>query len=183
MDSTRISKYISLVLRHHPEAAGVTLDSHGWADVEELIAGVNRKYPIDRAELERIVADDKKGRYSFSPDGKRIRANQGHSIDVDVELEEKEPPEVLYHGTADRFAASIERKGLKPQGRLYVHLSPVEKTARIVGQRHGRPIIFTVKAGEMFRAGHKFYLSVNGVWLVEKVPPEYLTVLQLTHPN
>ena len=183
MDSTRISKYISLVLRHHPEAAGVTLDSHGWADVEELIAGVNRKYPIDRAELERIVADDKKGRYSFSPDGKRIRANQGHSIDVDVELEEKEPPEVLYHGTADRFAASIERKGLKPQGRLYVHLSPDEKTARIVGQRHGRPIIFTVKAGEMFRAGHKFYLSVNGVWLVEKVPPEYLTVLQLTHPN
>ena len=183
MDDTRISRYISMLLRHHPEAAGITVDRHGWANVEELIAGVSRKFPIDRADLERIVVRDKKDRYSLSPDGTKIRANQGHSIDVDVELEEKEPPEVLYHGTAERFAASIEHEGLKPQGRLYVHLSKDEKTARIVGQRHGKPVIFTVKAGEMFRAGHKFYLSVNNVWLTEKVPPEYLAVLQLTHPN
>ena len=166
-----------MLLRHHPEAAGLTLDEHGWADVEELIKGVSRKFFLDRAGLERIVAEDKKGRYSFSADGRLIRANQGHSVNVDVELEEKEPPEILYHGTAERFAASIEREGLKPQGRLYVHLSMDEKTARIVGQRHGKPVIFTVKAGEMFRAGHKFYLSVNNVWLTKEVPAEFLARL------
>lgn len=172
-----------MILRHHPEAAGITLDSHGWADVDALIAGVSRKFFLDRTELEKIVAEDKKGRYSFSTDGTQIRANQGHSVNVDVELEEKEPPEVLYHGTAERFAVSIEREGLTPRERLYVHLSADEDTALKVGKRHGKPIIFTVKAGDMFRAGHKFYLSVNGVWLVKEVPAEYLTVLQFTHFN
>ena len=173
-DIIRISKYISLILRHHPEAAGITLDAHGWADVDELISGVSRKYPLDRELLERIVAEDSKGRYSFSEDRKRIRANQGHSISVDVELEEKLPPETLYHGTGEKYTASIEREGLKPQGRLYVHLSPNEDTARKVGQRHGKPVVFTVKAGEMSRAGYKFFLSVNGVWLTGRVPPEFL---------
>lgn len=171
---TRISKYISLILRHHPEVAGLTLDSHGWANVDELIRGVGRKYEIDRALLERIVSEDEKQRYSFSDDGSLIRANQGHSVNVDVELEEREPPETLYHGTGERFTASIEREGLTPQNRLYVHLSLTPEAAKKVGQRHGKPIVYAVASGEMFRAGEKFYLSANGVWLTKRVPAEYL---------
>ena len=170
----RISKFISLILRHNPDVIGITLDSHGWADVDELIAGVSKKYPIDREILSKIVADDKKGRYSFSEDGRHIRANQGHSINVDVELQEKDPPEILYHGTGEKSVSSIEAEGLKPQTRLYVHLSLTPEAARKVGQRHGRPVIYSVKSGEMSRAGHKFYISANGVWLVKNVPPEFL---------
>ena len=129
----RISKFISLILRHNPDVIGITLDSHGWADVDELIAGVSKKYPIDREILSKIVADDKKGRYSFSEDGRHIRANQGHSINVDVELQEKDPPEILYHGTGEKSVSSIEAEGLKPQTRLYVHLSLTPEAARKVG--------------------------------------------------
>ena len=179
----RISKFISLILRHNPEAAGITLDSHGWADVGELINGVSRKYPLDRALLERIVAEDEKGRYSFSEDGRLIRANQGHSINVDVELEEKEPPEILYHGTAERFSSSIEREGLKPGTRLYVHLSTTPEAARKVGQRHGKPIVYVVNSGEMAKSGYTFFLSANGVWLTKNVPAEFLSVLESRHPD
>lgn len=129
-DLTRISKYISLILRHKPEVIGIKLDTHGWADVNALLAGISRKYPINRDILEEIVRSDEKQRYSFSEDGTKIRANQGHSIQVDVELPVTEPPETLYHGTAQRFAASIEVQGLLPQSRLYVHLSPDPETAR-----------------------------------------------------
>ncbi len=170
----RISKYISLILRHHPEAAGITLDAHGWADVDELINGVSRKYPLDRTTLESIAENDEKGRYSFSDDGRLIRANQGHSINVDVELEEKIPPEILYHGTAERFSASIEREGLKSGSRLYVHLSLTPESARKVGQRHGKPIVYAVKSAEMAKSGYVFYLSANGVWLTKEVPAEFL---------
>ena len=168
------SKFISLILRHKPETIGITLDEHGWANVDELIAGVSKTYPLDMAGLERIVAEDEKQRYSFNDDKTLIRANQGHSIPVDVELEEVEPPEVLYHGTGEKFVASIDEQGLIPKSRLYVHLSGDEDTARKVGQRHGKPVIYTVKSGEMYRNGTAFYRSVNGVWLVKEGPVKYL---------
>ena len=127
------------------------------------------------AMLEQIVAEDEKQRYSFNDDHILIRANQGHSIPVDVELEEKEPPEFLYHGTGEKYVASIEAQGLIPKSRLYVHLSSDADTARRVGQRHGRPVIFVVKSGEMYRDGFMFYQSVTGVWLVKEVPNRYLS--------
>ena len=177
-DLTRISKYISLILRHKPEVIGIKLDTHGWADVNALLAGISRKYPINRGILEEIVRSDEKQRYSFSEDGTKIRANQGHSIQVDVELPVTEPPETLYHGTAQRFAASIEVQGLLPRSRLYVHLSPDQETAEKVGRRHGEPVIYLVDAGHMHRDGYLFYLSANGVWLTKVVPATYLKRLE-----
>ncbi|MCR5662909.1 MAG: RNA 2'-phosphotransferase [bacterium] len=172
-----ISKFISLILRHKPEAIGITLDEHGWANTDELIRGINKTRRFDMAMLEKIVAEDEKKRYSFNDDKSLIRANQGHSMPIDAELEEKEPPEILYHGTASRFADSIDKQGLKPQSRLYVHLSADTETARKVGARHGKPIIYAVKSQAMRSAGLKFYLSVNGVWLTKSVPPQYLEKL------
>lgn len=168
------SKFISLILRHKPETIGITLDEHGWANVDELIAGVSKTHPLDMTGLERIVAEDEKQRYSFNDDKTLIRANQGHSIPVDVELEEVEPPEVLYHGTGEKFVTSIDEQGLISKSRLYVHLSGDQDTARKVGQRHGKPVIYTVKSGEMYRNGTVFYRSVNGVWLVKEVSVKYL---------
>ncbi len=175
-DSTLIqtSKFISLILRHKPEAIGITLDEHGWASVPELIAGVNRTHPLDMERLERIVAEDEKQRYSFNEDKTLIRANQGHSIPVDVELAEAAPPEVLYHGTGEKFIASIDAQGLVPKSRLYVHLSKDVETATKVGARHGRPVVYEVASGRMHRAGLAFFLSANGVWLTKGVPPDYL---------
>ena len=146
-DLTRISKYMSLILRHKPQVIGIQLDAHGWADVNALLAGISKKYPINRDILEEIVQSDEKQRYSFNEDGTKIRANQGHSIPVDVELTLTKPPETLYHGTAQRFAASIEAQGLLPQNRLYVHLSPDPETAEKAGRRHGEPVIYLVAAG------------------------------------
>ncbi len=168
------SKFISLILRHKPEVIGITLDEHGWASVPELIAGVNRTHPLDMAGLEWIVAEDEKQRYSFNDDKTLIRANQGHSIPVDVELEEKIPPDILYHGTGEKFAASIDAQGLIPKSRLYVHLSQDVETATKVGARHGRPVVYEVAGGRMNRAGFAFFLSANGVWLTQSVPPDYL---------
>lgn len=171
----KLSKYISLVLRHDPGAAGIQLDEHGWANVEELLEGIKsigRK--IDIKMLAEIVATDNKQRYSFNADKALIRANQGHSIPVDVELSEQEPPELLYHGTADRFLASIMTDGLKPMSRLYVHLSKDIETAAKVGGRHGKPVILKVDSGVMYRDGFKFYLSANGVWLTKYVVSKYL---------
>ena len=169
------SKFISLILRHKPEAIGITLDEHGWANVVELIEGVSRTHPLDMAALELIVAEDEKQRYSFNEDKTLIRANQGHSIPVDVELDEKEPPEVLYHGTGEKYVSSIDRQGLIPKSRLYIHLSRDEETAVKVGTRHGKPVIYKVKSGEMYRDGYKFFCSVNGVWLTKEVPVKYLS--------
>ena len=168
------SKFISLILRHKPETIGITLDEHGWANVDELIAGVSKTHPLDIETLERIVTEDEKQRYSFNEDKTLIRANQGHSIPVDVELEEVKPPEILYHGTGEKYTASIDEQGLMPKSRLYVHLSGDMDTARKVGQRHGKPVIYTVRSGEMYRAGIVFYRSVNGVWLVKNVSINYL---------
>ena len=168
------SKFLSLLLRHKPQLVGLQLDEHGWADVEDLIRRVNRKRPLDLSTLEQIVATDDKQRYSFSADGKLIRTNQGHSIPVDVELAELEPPEILYHGTSERFASSIREQGLIRKSRLYVHLSSDIDTATKVGKRHGTPKIFLVESGKMFADGHKFFRSVNGVWLTEHVPAIYL---------
>ncbi len=168
------SKFLSLLLRHKPQLVGLELDEHGWADVNELIRRVSRRRPLDRTTLEQIVATDDKQRYSFSADGKLIRANQGHSIPVDVELSELEPPPILYHGTGERFAASIKIHGLLKKSRLYVHLSSDVDTATKVGRRHGTPKIFRVNSGKMFADGFKFFRSVNGVWLTEHVPVKYL---------
>ena len=175
MSLKETSKFISLILRHKPETIGITLDEHGWANVDELIAGVSKTHPLDMATLEQIVAEDEKQRYSFNEEKTLIRANQGHSIPVDVELEEKQPPEILYHGTGEKYVSSINEQGLIPKSRLYVHLSSDEATALKVGQRHGKPFIYKVKSGEMYNEGYKFYRSVNGVWLTKSVPVKYLS--------
>lgn len=177
-DLTRTSRYLSLLLRHHPEKAGLTLDAHGWAEADRLIEGVRRtKQPdFDRETLEKIVRTDGKQRYSFNEDHTKIRANQGHSIPVDVELTRLDPPEFLWHGTAEKYLSAITREGLKHGSRLYVHLSGDPETAVRVGRRHGRPVVFQVRAGEMGAHGFPFYRSVNGVWLTERVPANYLTL-------
>ena len=174
MSLNKTSKFISLILRHKPEVIGIELDEHGWADVGKLIAGIAKSRPFDMEMLEEIVRTDSKQRYSFNEDRTMIRANQGHSIPVDVEPERKKPPEVLYHGTGEKYVSSIDRQGLIPKSRLYVHLSPDEATARNVGRRHGKPVVYEVMAGEMDRDGKEFFLSVNGVWLTKAVPAEYL---------
>ena len=173
----RASRFLSFVLRHKPEAAGITLDEHGWADVETLLRGFNKRRPLTMEQLEEIVRTDDKQRYSFNDDKTKIRANQGHSIPVDVELEEREPPEFLYHGTGQKYFDSIMEKGLIPKTRLYVHLSKDIETAKSVGVRHGTPVIFTVMSGQMFKDGYLFYCSKNGVWLTKHVPLKYLKVL------
>ena len=171
---TSASRYLSLILRHKPEAAGITLDEHGWANVSELIAGVRRTRPFDMEMLEEIVRTDEKQRYSFSDDKLLIRANQGHSIPVDVELPVAVPPEFLYHGTGKKNISSIDAQGLLPRSRLYVHLSPDAETAKTVGSRHGQPVVYTVLSGKMAEDGITFYRSVNGVWLTKAVLPKYL---------
>lgn len=171
----KLSVFISLVLRHKPDAVGINLDEHGWANVEELIDGINNTgRKIDMEVLEEIVRTDNKQRYSFNEDKTLIRANQGHSIPVDVELKEQEPPEILYHGTADRFIKAITAEGLKPMGRLYVHLSKDIEIANKVGKRHGKPVILKVHSGRMYQDGIKFYLSENGVWLTENVDVKFI---------
>jgi putative RNA 2'-phosphotransferase len=176
LNATRTSRFISLILRHDPSAAGIALDPAGWAPIDGLLRGLaGHGHPITRDDLLSIVRDDAKQRYAISPDGLRIRANQGHSIEVELGLEEKSPPAVLFHGTGHKSEASIRRQGLRPMGRHHVHLSLDQATALAVGRRHGKPLVFRVAAGEMARQGIKFYLSANGVWLVDAVPPEFLT--------
>jgi putative RNA 2'-phosphotransferase len=184
IDKTKASKFMSLILRHDPGAADIALDGRGWAVIDEMLAGMARKgYPITRQVLDEIVAEDGKQRYTISDDGLRIRANQGHSMAVDVELEELRPPAVLFHGTASRFADAIRRDGLKAMSRQHVHLSIDEPTAIIVGKRHGKPVVFRIDARRMADAGIKFLRSANNVWLVAAVPPEYLTELPGRTPN
>lgn len=173
----RLSKFISMILRHKPEAIGITLDEHGWADVNELIKGINdtgEEVEFSKDTLETIVKTDKKQRYSFSQDRTLIRANQGHSIPVDIELEKKEPPKVLYHGTGIKSVKAIQEQGLLPMERLYVHLSTDVETATNVGKRHGTPVIFQVNTEQMQKDGYDFFQSVNGVWLTKEVPAKYL---------
>lgn len=173
----RLSKFISMILRHKPQVIGITLDEHGWADVDELIKGINEtgeEVEFSKATLETIVKTDKKQRYSVSQDKTLIRANQGHSIPVDVELEKKEPPKILYHGTGVKSVKAIQEQGLLPMERLYVHLSTDVETATNVGKRHGTPVIFKVNTEQMQKDGYDFFQSVNGVWLTKEVPAKYL---------
>lgn len=172
------SRFLSLILRHKPETIGIKLDEHGWADVSELISGISKTRPFDMKMLEEIVRTDSKQRYSFNEDKTLIRANQGHSIHVDVELEKKTPPEFLYHGTGEKFVSSIDKEGLLSKSRLYVHLSKDTGTAVKVGSRHGKPVVYKVAARKMADDGYEFFLSVNGVWLTKAVPAEYLSKLQ-----
>lgn len=175
----KLGRFLSLVLRHNPSAAGISLDEHGWADVEELLNGVRgtgRK--IDREALERIVRENNKQRYSFNEDHTKIRANQGHSLQVDVELRETKPPRYLYHGTAARFLPAIQAEGIKKMTRQYVHLSGDYQTAAAVGRRHGAPVVLRINAGTMAENGIRFYRSENGVWLCEYVPPEYFCIVE-----
>jgi putative RNA 2'-phosphotransferase len=176
-DDTRRSKLLSYVLRHRPEDAGVTLDPQGWVEVEALLRGLNaRGTVLTRTDLDRIVAADSKRRYAYSDDGARIRASQGHSVDVDLGYEPAEPPPLLYHGTAEKNLASILATGLDRRERHHVHLSAAVATARQVGGRHGRPVVLHVDAARMHADGFAFFVTANGVWLVERVPPEYLAV-------
>ena len=163
------SKFISLILRHKPEMIGITLDEHGWADVRELIDGINQSegHTLDMEILEEIVQTDEKQRYSFNEDHTLIRANQGHSIPVDVELEEKTPPDILWHGTGEKYVASIDAQGLIPKSRLYVHLSSDRETAKKVGSRHGRPVIYEIDCRQMAADGYRFFESANHVWLTK----------------
>lgn len=177
MGLTDTSKFLSLILRHKPETIEIKLDEHGWADVSELISGISKTRPFDMKMLEEIVRTDNKQRYSFNEDKTLIRANQGHSIPVDVELEKKTPPEFLYHGTGEKFVSSIDKEGLLSKSRLYVHLSKDTETAVKVGSRHGKPVVYRVAARKMADEGFEFFLSVNGVWLTKAVPAEYLSKL------
>lgn len=171
------SKFISLILRHKPEVIGISLDEHGWADVEDLIVGVNRSegHSLDMETLEEIVRTDEKQRYSFNEDHTLVRANQGHSIPVDVELEEMTPPDILWHGTGEKYVSSIDEQGLIPKSRLYVHLSSDVDTAKKVGSRHGKPVIYQVDCRKMTEDEFHFYLSANKVWLTQSVPAKYLS--------
>jgi putative RNA 2'-phosphotransferase len=171
------SKFLSLVLRHDPASVGLTLDDAGWVAVDDLLAAAARAgVALDRPLLERVVRENDKQRFALSPDGARIRANQGHSVPVELGLTPTEPPETLYHGTAARNVEAILREGLRPGSRTHVHLSADEKTATTVGKRHGgETVVLRVSAGAMHRAGHELYLSENGVWLAKTVPAEFIS--------
>jgi putative RNA 2'-phosphotransferase len=171
----KISKFLSLVLRHKPEEIGITLDSAGWVAVEDLLSAcAAHKFPLSLEQLRLVVGENDKKRFEFSEDGTLIRASQGHSVEVDLEYEPKSPPEVLYHGTPEQFVASIRAQGLLKGSRHHVHLSMDVATAMKVGERRGKPVVLRVKAAEMQRAGHSFYLSTNGVWLTDHVPARFI---------
>lgn len=179
MSKSETSKYLSYILRHKPDTIGLTLDGAGWASVDALIA--KSEIPISREELEAIVAADKKQRFALSPDGKRIRANQGHSIAVDLGLQPAEPPTWLYHGTATRFVAAIRAEGLKPGARHHVHLSADIETAKAVGRRYGKLHLFRIAAKRLYDAGQLFWRSDNGVWLVTHIAPSDLEEVETEH--
>jgi putative RNA 2'-phosphotransferase len=171
----RASKFLSLLLRHEPEAIGLRLDAQGWASIEDLVALTrDREVPLTRELIETVAATNDKQRFAISADGLRIRANQGHSLAVDLGLQPVRPPETLFHGTATRFLQAIRSAGLQPRSRQHVHLSRDAETATRVGQRHGKPVVLKVRAAALFDAGTPFYLSENGVWLTPAVPLEFL---------
>jgi putative RNA 2'-phosphotransferase len=181
MDSKRlvkVSKYLSKHLRHEPERLGLTLAAGGWVEVEALLqACAGSQFPVSRAELDEVVATSDKRRFSFDATGTRIRANQGHSTDVDLQLEPAAPPPILYHGTALRNCDSVKNRGLHKMARHHVHLSATIEAARTVGARRGTPVVFAVDAAKMAADGFVFYCSANGVWLADHVPPAYLRML------
>ncbi len=177
-ERVQLSKYLSLHLRHRPEELGLALQPGGWVSVDELLAAAaNNGHPVSVADLREVVATSDKQRFSFDVSGTRIRANQGHSVGVDLQLAPRRPPPVLFHGTSERARAAIQNEGLCRMDRDLVHLSPDVETARRVGGRHGRPVVFAVESTRMFIEGFTFFRSDNGVWLVDAVPPQYLRLL------
>ncbi|MEV6395351.1 RNA 2'-phosphotransferase [Streptomyces sp. NPDC051907] len=171
----RVSKYLSKHLRHQPDRIGITLDENGWVEIDELMrAAAEHGFRFTRAELDHVVAVNDKRRFTI--EGSRIRANQGHTVEVDLDLPTAEPPEYLYHGTVARSLDAIRAEGLRPMKRHHVHLSPDRETATRVGARRGRPVVLSVQAGAMHRAGHVFHVSANGVWLCDEVPPQFLSL-------
>jgi len=174
----KISKFLSFVLRHKPEAIKLKLDENGWAKIDELINKANDSGEIsslDRTLIQAVVDSSDKKRFIISEDSQSIRANQGHSVNIDLQLKPVTPPELLYHGTATRFLDSILEEGLKPQERQHVHLSTDIETATSVGQRYGKPVILIIKALLMHEQGFKFYRSENGVWLTERVHTTFIS--------
>ncbi|MEM1325775.1 MAG: RNA 2'-phosphotransferase [Bacteroidota bacterium] len=175
----RTSKFLSLILRHRPEVIGIELDENGWANIDELIQKMNAKDAnVNLDILHTVVATNNKKRFTFNDDQTKIRASQGHSIGVDLDLTPQTPPTILYHGTAQQFVDNIQQQGLKKMNRQHVHLSADLATASQVGQRHGKLFIFEVAAAQMEQDGFTFYLSENGVWLTEAVPARYLSVFK-----
>jgi putative RNA 2'-phosphotransferase len=175
----RISKRLSLHLRHEPETLGLTLEPGGWVKTDDLLRALSSKhFPITREQLETVVRENDKQRFSFDETGTKIRANQGHSTEVDLRLEPQIPPDVLYHGTATHVLETILKEGLKRMARHHVHLSTDKEMMLKVASRHGRPVLLKVSAKEMVESGHTFYLSANGVWLVDAVPAEFLEVVK-----
>ena len=173
----KISKYLSLVLRHKPEQIGITLDKNGWTDIHQLILQSNTNgFELDEAIIFEVVATSDKQRFAISEDGTNIRANQGHSIAVDLELVSLVPPDFLLHGTAARFLDSILINGLSKMSRQHVHLTGNSDSAMTVGARYGQPILLRIDSKSMSKKGHTFYKSENGVWLVSAVPPEYISL-------
>ena len=171
----KVSKFLSLVLRHEPQRIGLVLDAQGWADIDAVIACAGEHgMALTREEILRIVATSDKQRFALDSSGRRIRANQGHSIDIELGLEPREPPPVLFHGTAEASVAAIRAEGLKPGRRHHVHLSRDAATATAVGRRHGWPVVLRVAAGRMWSTGYAFFLSDNGVWLAAAVPAEFI---------
>ncbi len=171
----RISKFLSLVLRHQPEKIGISLDEAGWTQITDLLTKINESgLSLDLETLKSVVANNQKQRFSFDEKMEKIRANQGHSVNVNLGYQAQIPPNILYHGTATRFKASILSEGLKKMNRHHVHLSESIKTASAVGTRHGKLILLKVLSDEMQRDGFSFYQSENGVWLTDHVPAKYL---------
>lgn len=174
----KVSKYLSKHLRHQPERLGLKLENGGWIDVEDLLAACRRNnFPISLETLNEVVEKNDKNRFSFDETKTKIRANQGHSIEIDLQLAPIAPPEILFHGTNEKSVSAILKHGLLKMARHHVHLSVDEKTARNVGARRGKPVIFAVDAAAMHKEGYEFFVSANGVWLVETVPPKFLRVL------
>lgn len=174
-DLRRTSKFLSFVLRHEPESIGMALDAHGWVEIETLLARADAHgRSIPRALLDEVVRTNDKRRFEIDPSATRIRASQGHSVDVDLGYDSIEPPELLYHGTPAASVASIRASGIEKRSRHHVHLSADVETATKVGARRGKAVVLVVRAGAMHRAGHVFHRSTNGVWLTERVPPEFI---------
>jgi putative RNA 2'-phosphotransferase len=177
-DYTKLSKFMSLVLRHNPGLINIELDEQGWTDVGMLITKINKfGKAIDLEVLTLIVENDSKKRYAFNADKTKIRASQGHSVKIDLGYSPETPPEFLYHGTAGKFVDSILKSGIQKRNRHHVHLSPDIETAVKVGKRHGKPIVFKIKAKDMFVQGFVFFISENGVWLTSEVPAKFIQIV------
>ncbi|HNO26924.1 MAG TPA: RNA 2'-phosphotransferase [Leptospiraceae bacterium] len=179
-DIVKVSKFLSFILRHSPESIGIVLDERGWADISEIIqkSSLNLNFEI----IEKTVQENNKKRFAISPDRKKIRANQGHTVQTDVQLKRETPPPFLYHGTAEKHLELILKEGLKPMKRLHVHLSKDIETALSVGRRHGKPSVLKIHSGRMYEDGFVFYLSENSVWLTDSVPVQYIERISTAFP-